>query len=64
MSFGAKPDILAFIPHNFILDNFGCQPQLSRIKVSQSMITKAQRDHKASTMTKPKPDHSQPNHLI
>jgi hypothetical protein len=25
MSFGAKLDILAFIPHIFIFDSFGCQ---------------------------------------
>jgi hypothetical protein len=25
MSFGVKLDILAFIPHIFILDNFDCQ---------------------------------------
>jgi hypothetical protein len=41
--------------------------QLSLIKVSQSMITKAQRaqsDHKASKKSRPIPSHSHLNHLI
>jgi hypothetical protein len=44
--------------------------QLSLIKASQSMITKAQRaqraqsDHKASKKSRPIPSHSHLNHLI
>jgi hypothetical protein len=38
MSFSAKLDILAFIPHIFILDNFGCQQHsLKENRLTSSM---------------------------